>query len=337
MKKQRLLILGAAGFIGRALTERLESEYEITAVDIRPIKNFRVSSVVLDLARPVHVRSWLKREREPYFATINLAAYYDFENRWSERYEGLLRGLEVLARDLPTRYFLQASSMASLVPGHNLDSQSPRMGSWTYPLFKLQCEEILRSHAPFPVTELVLAGVYSDWCELVPLFQFIELHRKFSLPRWFYPGDARRTGLTFLHRSDLIQAIEILLRMTLRPSRVLLGEPRFLSWADIHSAADRKFHQLRLPKLRVPRWCARLGAHGLRCVGYHSFYQPWMIDYSDEVFTFAAAELARVPGFHHQNSIRKELPRILDRALKQSETWYERNHRRAWRYSDWDL
>ena len=133
----------------------------------------------------------------------------------------------------------------------------PRVGGWAYPRHKLAMEHIIESATlERPVAELVLAGVYSDRAELVPLFQQIERLRRRRPESFFLPANADR-GLTYVHVDDVADAFArslVHLRGQDTVHRLLIGEPSAVTYRDIHAAASQAFHGAVLPLVWVPRW-----------------------------------------------------------------------------------
>ena len=100
--------------------------------------------------------------------------------RLEETFPQLLRGLDaLLPAGAPILHSSSMAAMAPTEPGTPLSPNSPRVGSWAYPRHKLKMERILEAcELNRPAAELVLAAVYSDYAELVPLFQQIERIRR---------------------------------------------------------------------------------------------------------------------------------------------------------------
>ncbi len=76
--------------------------------------------------------------------------------------------------------------------------------------------------------QLVLAGVYSDCAELVPLYQQLRRVAAGSIESMLYPGMTNR-GLTYVHRDDAIEAfalaVECFRGVHDERVRLMIGEP----------------------------------------------------------------------------------------------------------------
>ena len=266
MKRPVVLIFGGSGFIGQAIQTLLSNDYDLIVVDLLPNPLEQKSSVehyIIDQGNPEQVQHLLSKVAEQadrLVGAIHLTAYYDFRNQPDKRYTQLeenfpqlLRGLDAL---LPEGCpILHSSSMAAMEPtepGSPLLASSPRIGSWEYPRHKLAMEHMIESCAlKRPVAELVLAGVYSDKGELVPLFQQIERIRKRRPEALFFPGNVDR-GLTYVHVEDVADAFAralVRLRDQPRVHRLLIGEPSAVTYREIHERASHAFHGYNLPTL----------------------------------------------------------------------------------------
>ena len=351
MNRPVVLILGGSGFIGQAIQQRLHKEYDLVTADLRPNVFENASSAQhhrIDQGDPEqvqHLLSVLEEYAERLAGVIHLTAYYDFRNQPDKRYTQLeqtfpqlLRGLDAL---LPAGApILHSSSMAAMEPtepGSPLSASSPRIGSWAYPQHKLAMERIMESCAlKRPVAELVLAGVYSDRGELVPLFQQIERIRRYRPEALFFPGNADR-GLTYVHVNDVADAFAralVRLRDQTQVHRLLIGESSAVNYREVHDRASHVFHGYHLPIFWVPRWLAASGAYVLGWVGdrfgVRRFLRAWMVRYAGEHFEFDLAPTENSIGWKPSVHLSERLPTILRFAKSTPEDWLTVNRARPW-------
>jgi nucleoside-diphosphate-sugar epimerase len=373
--EQTVVILGADGFIGTAIRRHLAGTYRLFSVDLRrttPIAAcpgptisdpdgdaageaaLRADESIarLDLGSVAQVDELLEAlapRREQIAAVVHLAAHYDFRNRPDERYRRLqeatprlLAGLdELLAKGTPLLYASSMAAMQPCAPGEKLTPDSPRVGGWAYPAHKRAIEELLESTPmSLSVVELVLAGVYSDLCELVPLFQQIERVARRALEAYFYPGPTDR-GLTYVHVDDVARAFGLAIeayapgrRDPPEVDRLLVGERGPVTYREIHERASRTFHGSELPLLPMPAPLAKLGAgvFGLvaRLRGRRRFLQPWMVQFAGEHFEFDISETTEHLGWEPRHSLDDRLDRILDTAAHHHDWWRQINEARPW-------
>jgi nucleoside-diphosphate-sugar epimerase len=354
MMRDDVLILGAAGFIGSRIRQRLADRYHLLSVDlqrIEPVERLVDVDAVgekrfeLDMGEPDDIDAmWdaISRDQHDVTAVIDLVAHYDFTNEPDERYDRVIVGLEHLLDTLPEQVphdapFIYASSMAALAPtepGNALTPESPRLGAWAYPAHKIEAEHVIETHdVPQPRVELVLAGVYSDWCELVPLFNQIELLDEFGPEKYVYPGPTDR-GLTYVHVDDVAEAFEAAMDVRADLERFLIGERAPVTYETIHSAASRAFRDRELPLFQMPKVLAKLGAaltgflDDIR--GQRSFIQPWMIEFAGEHFEFDLTHTRDELGWEPRRYMGDQLDEMCTRAAVHRDVWLERNRARPW-------
>jgi nucleoside-diphosphate-sugar epimerase len=341
-----VLILGSEGLVGRAVRRRLGREAELALVDIEPAERPEGRCFELDMGAPEDIDRLfdaLSGDLHRVAGIVHLVAYYDFRNTPDARYTRVERGLEHLLRragerlpaDAPVLYASSMASLAPSAPGEKLTPESPRVAGWAYPAHKIRCEQILEAwDIPQPRVELVLAGVYTAWAELVPLYQHIERVRASPLERRFYPGPTDR-GLTYVHEDDAAEAFARALRACRGRSgvhRYLIGEEHPVTYAQIQTEASRAFFEKPLKVLRVPKVLARQGARVLdglaRLEGASSFIKPWMVDFAGEHFEFDLTKTKAELGWTPRHHLADLLPTICARARKFTPEWKRRNAER---------
>lgn len=228
--------------------------------------------------------------------------------------------------------------MACLEPVRNgavIEPSAESFPRWEYPRFKKESEDVLRRVlVNEKYVEMVIAAVYTDFCELVPLFQFLECHLHWKLQRFFYPGDGRK-GLTYVHLNDLCDAIKKQLIISPRYRRLLIGEPVATTYKQIESIVDRELFGFVIPKMRVPKWFARLGAFLLSLIVKKSFYQPWMIEFAEEHYQFDISKTREQLDWYPQRSLTGDLPQMIRVAKQHPSSWTQRNIKRPWHAEDW--
>ena len=354
-----ILVLGAEGLVGRKLRQCLAARFRLVSVDVRPLHPVRAQVgarecrterlVRADLGDPAQIDQIWERvapsEFERVAAVFHLAAHYDFRNRPDPRYDRLQGGLDhLLARidaSVPAQApLVYASSMASLAPtepGRRQTEDDARLGAWQYPASKIAAEDLLRAaELDRPVVELVLAAIYTDLCELVPLFQTIELEHSRSPTKYVYPGPVDR-GLTYVHLEEVARAFELAAaKLRGRPGchRFLIGQAEPVTYAQIHRQASRAFYGKVLPLVRIPAALAYVGA-ALRAAvmsgfGRRPFIQPWMIWAAGEHFEFDLTHTRRKLGWEPSRWLGEDLSRILQLAAYHRQIWLEVNQQRPW-------
>lgn len=351
MSGQAVVILGSSGFVGRAIQREFTDRYELITADLQPNTCGDAPTsqhYTIDQGNPEdvkHLLSMLRKRADQLAGVVHLTAYYDFRNQPDERYTRLehtfpqlLRGLDAL---LPVGApILHSSSMAAMAPtepGKPLSANSPRAGSWAYPKHKLAMERIIEAcDLNRPAAELVLAAVYSEYAELVPLFQQIERIRRRRPEALFFPGNVDR-GLTYVHVNDVADAFAralLKLRGKTGVHRLLIGEETAVTYREIHERASQAFHGKHLPVVKVPPWLAATGADVLGWagdrVGNRRFLRAWMVQYAGEHFEFDLSETKHSIDWLPRTHLREHLPDMLSFAKSQPVDWLAYNRARPW-------
>lgn len=293
----RLVLTGAAGFLGKRLIERLAGPWQIEAIDREPpvagmlAHRPEVRWHRIDITDATAVTSLFAALRADGGATaaVHLAAHYDFTGERHPDYqrtnvEGTRRLLDA-CDGLGLERFVFASSLAACEfprAGRMLDESSPPDGDHVYAESKRAGEVMMRAERRFPTAIIRFAALYSDWCEYAPLFSLL---RTWLSGRWNSRilGGRGRSAVPYLHVRDAGVFAERLLdlRRELEPAEVLIASPnRVTSHADLFRAVTAYVRGAPVRPIRTPRTVATLGLRLLDLVGRASgerpFERPWM-------------------------------------------------------------
>ncbi|BBM87938.1 vitamin K epoxide reductase [Candidatus Uabimicrobium amorphum] len=340
------MIVGGEGFIGRQLRKYLFHKYRVISIDKKQPHCLHEDEVCLqvDMETDRDITTFwqnLPCEASQIKAVVFLAAYYDFANTANEHYIKLQRGLELFV-DLfakhtsPQSVFVYSSSMAALAPtspDKAITEISPQLGLWHYPKSKIVAENFLQKQKlKQTVVILVLAGVYSNYCELVPLYQTIELVRSRSPEKFFYPGRSDR-GITYVHVEEVCDAIEkcFAVGQQKQTQRFLIGQNAPLHYREIHRRAASCHYGKSIALLRVPKILAYIGAYILQKMSRkRRFIQPWMIRFAGEHFYLDTSHAKKSLGWSSRRFIGQDLDIILQNMQNFSDKWYAKNEQRPW-------
>lgn len=341
--RDKVIVTGSSGLIGRLVCERLSSDFHVIGFDRpgEPHPPEEAEKVDVDLTSDDSVREALegvkRRHGDRLASVVHLAAYYDFSGKPSDLYESVtVRGTERLLAGLAgfrTGQFIFSSTMlvhAPCRPGDRITEDRPLQPKWDYPRSKVRTEElILGKRGAMPAVLLRIAGVYDDDCHSIPLSQQMSrIHQK-SLTSRLFPGDLSH-GQPFLHLKDLVDAVDraVRRRASLPPELVLLlGEPETLGYGELQKAFGRLIHGRDWTTFRIPKIAAKAGAWLQDRLPFFPdpFIKPWMIDIADDHFELDIGRARRALGWHPRHALRAALPGMVRRLKADPRAWYEEN------------
>lgn len=346
MKSNELIcVLGASGFIGRHVLEssRLKNS-TCWGIDIQQLPDDCAIDrfILLDLGNSVALRGILEEIESLSFqriVIIHLAAYYDFNNKKSSCYQDIYQATEQMLRwSVETEKkvdWVFSSSMAAMQSSTQnlLTEESPRSEKWQYPKSKVALEKLFDQYCQnLQIYELVLAGVYSDYCELVPLYFHIERLSTWSLEKYFFPGDPH-CGLSYLHIEDGVQAIEKCLSIDRGPGkhRFLIGQSTPMAYQEIcNQVTQGSFSK----PIKIPKWLAILGSQFLTFAfglfGKRRFIKAWMIPFADENYHLDISKAQRILHWQPTRHLRDDLSLLLRNRTEDKQKWTILNRNRPW-------
>lgn len=303
--------------------------------------------VVFDVTDEASVGRGLRRIAWQYgrrlSAFVHLAAYYDFSGEPSPLYQevtvdGTRRVLEALhAQDFHVERFVFSSTMlvhAPCRPGERIDESAPLAPAWPYPESKVATEKVLsESRGGIPVTNLRIAGVYTDGCDSLPLSRQIQRVREKRLKSHVYPADPD-VGQAFVHLDDAVAAIlaAIERRHELPPEcSYLIGEPETPSYQELQDRLGQLLHgRESWATLRVPAGLAKLGARSQDAASVlpgieEPFIKPWMVEQADAHYALDVSAARRDLGWTPSHRLMDTLPAMVEGLRRDPAAWYERH------------
>ncbi|MBI3832523.1 MAG: NAD(P)-dependent oxidoreductase [Planctomycetes bacterium] len=362
MRSNSLLVTGAAGFLGSKITRELAQDHAVTAID------HRLPSAVLRAAAP-NVR-WVQadiadaealrrafaehvREHGAPGWVIHLAAFWHFGGDRPPEYERtniqgtrlVLEAAERAGADGEKPRVLFASSMGALEPpppGVVITERSREWADIPYGGSKAEGERIVEAFAArVPAVILRIGGIFTEWCELPPLWSLMRLWGGRGLQARVMPGQGR-SGFAYLHRDDLARMVRRILERSERLSRceTLLGSsagvtthaeifPMLRAEANDSASANSAARALHVPKMLAKLGVAAQCALG-KITGRMPFERPWMLDYIDRPLvcdpshTYRLLDWSPTPGL----SLLERLPEMRARFTQRRTEWDARNERR---------
>ncbi len=343
MEKEVIIVTGSSGRIGANVVRRLGQEYRIVGFEL--LKALYASSneelVPVDLSSDESVHQAFTHIKNFYgtkiAAVIHLAAYYSFDQEHSDKYELVtVKGTERLLKALKNfevGQFIFSSTMlvhAPCKPGQPINEDSPVEPKWDYPLSKVHTEKLIHElRGNMPTVIMRIAGVYDDKCHSIPISHQIQRIYEKQLESRLFSGNIHH-GSSFLHMDDLVDAIELAVRMRkqLPPDLVvLIGEPKTLSYDDLQREISRLLFNREFKTFRIPKTVAKIGAWVQCHLPFISppFIKPWMIDLADDHYELDISRAKKTLGWEPKRDLRTSLVKMIEGLKADPVQWYKDN------------
>lgn len=345
-QKPLVLITGAAGNLGGALTQRLADDYRVIGLDLQEAEDI----FAFDITDEASVRSAMDQVRSQHgdhlAAVIHLAAYFDFSGEDSPLYEtvnvegtrNLLRALKSFRVD---RFIYSGTMLVHRpsAPGIPITEDTPVEPSWAYPASKARTEAVIRDeHGDIPYALLHLAGLYDTETAVPTLAEQIRRIYERDPKSHAYSGDLS-TGQSFLHKDDMMDAFARTVdRRDALPDEVtiLIGERDAMGYDALQRRIAQLIHGTEdWQTLSVPKPIAAAGAWAQVKAepvvpddfdqGEEPFIKPFMIQMADDHYELDISRAEELLGWTPKHSLREELPAMIDALKKDPAGWYDAN------------
>lgn len=346
--KPLLLITGAAGNLGRSLTEAFADEFRVVGLD-RSAGSDGPEIVEIDITDPQSVEAALAEIAEDHgrtiAAVIHLIAFFDFTGEDNPLYEevnveGTRNLLHALAA-FEVERFVYASTILvhrPAEPGERIDEETPLDPRWAYPESKKAAEDVIRTEASMPYAILRLAGIYDEESSVPTLaHQIARIHER-RMKSHLYAGPLD-VGQSMLHRDDMIDAIKRTVerrRELPRRTELLIGEPEAIGYGDLQDRIGELLHGTEdWRTIRIPAPVAKAGAFVEDKLeplipdaidgGEEPFIKPFMIDMAGDHYALDVSKARELLGWRPRHRLEDELPAMIARLKRDPAAWYEAN------------
>jgi nucleoside-diphosphate-sugar epimerase len=300
-----VVITGSSGYLGSTLCVDLGRDHHVVGIDRRPPSPALRQAVPraawenLDISDGEAVSGAFQRTLHSLGKidfVIHFAVYYHYGRGWRREYDlhniqGTRNVIEAACRSGAGR-ILFAASIASLLPppfGKTLAEGACDMADFPYCKSKAAGERLCAErYDELPAVVMRIGGVFSDWCELPPLYSLIRLWSRRGPIGRSIPGRGK-TGFPYIHREEVVRFVRRVIEKnhTLGRHEILFAsEDGCTCHADLFRPIRRLAGQsVSAGPIHVPPPLAvlflylKLAANGL--IFRQTYEQPWMLTYAD--------------------------------------------------------
>ena len=354
MNRKVVIITGAAGFLGSAVAVDLSRDHTVVAIDRRePSESLLAAAPDVvwhraDIAEPEAVEA-IFRQTVAFVGRVDLvvhfAAFYHFGMDWREEYErtnvqGTSHVIQSSVRSGVDRLIF-AGSIAAMQPTSDtevLTHNTPTSDYIPYARAKALGEKMLREASDrLPAVVLRIGGVFSDWCELPPLWSLLKLWGGRSPLSRLVVGRGL-SGMPYLHRDDLVRIVRACIERhsSLDSHEVFLASQQgAVTHGELFAAVRRTLAMATTEPIFLAPGLARFGLavqHALgHMIGRVPFEHPWMLQFTDRPWVADTTHTQRNLGLHPTDGLGllERLPVLLEHFRRDRRTWEVRNKLRA--------
>jgi len=340
-----VIITGALGSIGTALTELLQSDYRVIGFDLAESADIRC-----DITSESSVEKALQEVKEDIgshlAAVVHLAAYFDFSGEHSPLYDEVnvngTRNLLTALQQFQVDQFIYSSTMLVHRPGKpgDLISEDTEIApQWAYPQSKAATEAVIQQHhGNIPYTILRLAGLYDDGTAVPTLAHQIARIYERDPKSILHSGDSQ-AGQAFIHLDDMLALFRLTIdsRHKLPAASVFVaGETGVMSYRElqhrlgklIHGDEDWKTISLPKPVAKAGAWLSDKAEPAIPDEldqGERPFIKPFMIDMASDHYELNTDKAQNILGWQPEHRIQTELPAMVGNLKRDPVKWYQRN------------
>jgi nucleoside-diphosphate-sugar epimerase len=352
--KHTLLVTGSSGLIGSAVCVALARRFQVVGLDRRPPPPSlsraapNVQWHTGDIADKRILQDIFKCNvdlKQPIDIVLHFAAFYHYGSDWRKEYDAInvqgTRNIMAAACYWGAWRVIFASSIGSLKPppdGAALTEDDTETVTFPYNRSKAMGEAIVAaSNHRTAALVLRIGGVFSDWCELPPLYSLIKLWSRRGVMGRCMPGRGR-TGFPYIHRQELVKMIS---RIIDREDELASFETFFCSEPECTSHAElypliRKHSRHGSPA--PPIHTSKRLVHPLMAGKYlcnrllrkETYERTWMLKFVDRPLRIDATrtrdKLQWTP--HPDYTILNRLPVMMQHFNQARALWERRNIRR---------
>ncbi len=347
-----ILITGSSGFLGSILCVALSRYHTVIGFDIRPPQETLRQSApgtiwcTGDIRDADCIDDTFKRQLANGNAIdyiIHFADFTGFGAKWQDQYCDInvigTRNIINTALRQGVKRILFAGSIAALEPvppGHFLTERSPAEGTIAYTKSKIIGEKLLADVSKnIPVIVLRIGGVFTDWCELPPLFSLIKLWSN-PVTRKLMPGKGK-AGFPYIHRRDVASIVKKIIEKDLYLDAfeiLFASQSGCTSQNQLFPVIQKALGQSIATPVHIPPPVLKTALHAKlvlnTLLGRPTYERAWMANYLDRplvvdtTYTRNKIDWEPTPGL----GILERLPVLIKQFKSDPQTWSKRNIKR---------
>ncbi len=348
-----ILVTGSTGYLGSVLCADLARDNKIIGLFRRP------PSKSLQSAAP-NVQ-WKKGDvvehgcldcifkqsasgGNPIDYVIHFAAYTDFGEKWQDEYSETnvigTRNIIESACDAGVKRILFAGSIAALeplAPGDVLTEKSSGYAPIAYSKSKALGEKLLAQNSHrVPVVVLRLGGVFTDWCELPPLFSVMNLWTRPFIGRMI-PG-LGISGFPYIHRRDVVKIVRKIVESNESLDRfeiLFASQSGCTLQKELFPIIRREYKEsLSIKPINISFFLAKIALHGKYIINTlrnkKTYERAWMLKYVDRPLVVDTSHTQNKLDWEPSSRLHilERLPILMHNFNQHYRVWYNRNTNR---------
>lgn len=352
IRKYHILITGSSGFIGsKSVAALANRNHKICGIDIKSpskfmfdisAKNPNIKLITADINNKESLMQTLNKyidQNGNLDYIIHYASYWNYKllddiGNYQLNITSTKNLLDI-ANKYKIKRFIFASSVEALPSvGTNLDCFRADQHIHPYGWSKAVIENFLINNGNNGnnISIVRIGGVFSDWCELPPLYWLINRWSQDNILGRIIPG-AGLTGIPFIHRDDLIELMEKIMDRNDRLDKcdifMAAGVPK--GSLEISTTHIKLFSIIRnqlglnAKPVMVNKNIVKLGLLMENMIGMAPSEQAWMLRHVDSsnLDTEHIKCTAELLDWTQKIRIEDHLPFMLKSFVEQKEKWYE--------------
>ncbi|HYW80834.1 MAG TPA: hypothetical protein VE890_14735, partial [Thermoguttaceae bacterium] len=207
-----------------------------------------------------------------------------------------------------------------------------------YAKTKMLGEQAVREASDrLPAIVLRIGGVFSDWCELPPLWSLLKLWGGRSPLSRLVVGRGR-SGMPYIHRDDLVRIVRACVERQSGLGRYevfLASQQGAVTHGELFAAVRRTLRKTTGKPIFLASGLAKFGLNAQHVLSYLTgrvpFEHPWMLQFTDRPWvadtTYTRSKLGLLPT--EGLGLLERLPVLLASFQHDRRRWEDRNRLRA--------